>query len=228
MQAESHKVQKALDAKVVVRGADGRAYRRSVQVFFVNENGEFLVCSPVGSSNCTYRQTVQGGSEAGESPFETAVRETWEEIGLDITQCATFVAEVLPCSAGLSPSNGNASTLVPGSVEEINENGEVVSEYRAAFRYASKTWRKIGIFGQEMYPLLFFLPSQAIQGVNVRSRSRGVRQEFTTAYWGTLDELARCAPPVKMELMSKVCPAVAPTAQSFLKASGCPSTGTAA
>jgi 8-oxo-dGTP pyrophosphatase MutT (NUDIX family) len=221
MDAATTEVRPAAETSVVIRGVDGRAYRRSIQVFFVNERGQFLICCPVGPTNRTFRQTVQGGSEAGEAPLATAVRETWEEIGLDITQNATFVAEVVPLSSLQRASNGTATTSYALKNQvETNEKGEMLTEVRAEFRYASKRWRKQGIYGQEMYPLVFFLPSQAIRLVNVNSRSRGVRQEFRAVYWGSLAELACNAPPVKKELMSNVCPAVAAIVLPFLAGHG--------
>ncbi|KPI90807.1 hypothetical protein ABL78_0040 [Leptomonas seymouri] len=220
MQAPSRRPKKTIQTNIIIRGADGHAYRRSVQPFFINEKGQFLICCLVGGSNRCFRQTVQGGSEVGETPMETAVRETWEELGLDITQCAVFIGEVLPISS-LPPSNlpGSRSSAEAPPVLTIDQV-ELSSEDRAAFRYPSKNWRKQGIHGQEMYPLLFFLPSHDINKIQVNSQSRGVRQEFNAVYWGSLVELEQSAPPVKQHLMSNVCPAVAAAALPFCWANG--------
>ncbi|KPA84701.1 hypothetical protein ABB37_01205 [Leptomonas pyrrhocoris] len=220
MERKRSRAQEVEEKNVVIRGADGRAYRRSVQLFFVNERGHFLICCPVGGPNRNYRQTVQGGSIAGETPLETAVREAWEELGLDITQQATFITEVMPPASALSSSSPNSMPSVLGDAVLTNEQGELISEDKVALRYASKKWRKQGIFGQEMYPLLFFLPSHGIQFVQVKSRSRGVRQEFNAVYWGSLVELAQRAPPVKQQVMANVCPMVAASVLPFLTANG--------
>lgn len=203
---------------VVIRGADGLAYRRSVQVFIVNEHGEYLVCCPVGSSNRDFRQTVQGGSAPGETPQATAIRETWEEVGLDLSVHGFYIADVLPLWPSLQgPPLVGTSSSVLGDAVQVNERGELVTEERAPFRYLSKKWKKEGISGQEMYPVLYYVPREDIRYMRVYSRERGVRQEFRVVYWGSLTELAQCAPPVKMQLMENVCPAVAVAVQPFLR-----------
>lgn len=58
----------------MVRGADGKLYRRSAQAFFVNEHGEFLAFTPLGNPH--FLQTVQGGVCKGENPLDAALRET--------------------------------------------------------------------------------------------------------------------------------------------------------
>ncbi|KAG5494700.1 hypothetical protein JIQ42_02315 [Leishmania sp. Namibia] len=205
----------AKEAKmVVVRGNDGFAYRRSVQVFFVNENAQFLLCQPVGKCNVNFRQTVQGGSEGEESPQETARREAWEEIGLVVGTDATFVCEVRPLEAA--------------SIEEEevrNEKGEILSELRRSFRYSSKTWRKLGIRGQELYPLLYLLEQKRIRHLDTCGWRRGVPTEFCSVEWGSLAELADKAPPTKKAVMESVCRAVAAAAKPFLESRGYPTTG---
>ncbi|KAG5496215.1 hypothetical protein JKF63_02516 [Porcisia hertigi] len=217
--AQNEKNQLSENAKlVVVRGADGFAYRRSVQVFFVNERAEFLLCHPVGKGNENFRQTVQGGSEAGESPQQTAQRETWEEIGLDLDKDAKFVCTVLPTT----------TTAPEGKEEEEetrNDKNEITSERRKAFRYRSKTWRKLGIIGQELYPLLYMMEHSHLQRVDTHGQTRGVRDEFRSVEWGSLVDLVDKAPPAKKEVMHSVCRAVAAAAKPFLESRGYPTTG---
>lgn len=239
-------VDEEAEKNVLIRGADTFLYRRSVQLFFVNEEGQFLLCCPIGDSNRYYRQTMQGGSQVGESPMQTAAHEAWEEIGLDLAADATFLLEVLPLvpsSADASPKTvasdmnrhvgtGAASAGILATDEEnagvVNAQGELVCEYRAAFCYRSKHWRGRGIRGQEMYPMLFLLPRDLIDRLDVRAARRGVRQEFRLLCWGPLSALADCAPPVKKHVMATICPAVAAAAMPFLTASGTPLDGVAA
>ncbi|GET91490.1 hypothetical protein, unknown function [Leishmania tarentolae] len=202
---------------VIVRGKDGYAYRRSVQVFFVNEWGQFLLCQPVGKSNANFRQTVQGGSEGDELPQETARREAWEEIGLDLEKDATFLCEVHPSAAG---SGGHDQ-----EEESVNEKNELVSERRKQFRYISKTWRKLGVRGQELYPLLYLLRSEKLRHADTRGWKRGVRAEFCSVEWGSLVNLVDRAPPSKKAVMASVCHAVVAAAKPFLESRGDPTTG---
>lgn len=199
------------EKNVIIRAADSLAYRRSVQLFFVNEDGQFLIGCPVNESNKDYRQTVQGGSLEGETPMQTAVNEAWEEIGLDLAKDATFLLEVLPPFTSLTGSRDSAGILATPRDNNgvLNSSGEIVSEYRAPFRYRTKQWRNKGIHGQEMYPILFFLPRDCINQLDVRASMRGVRQEFRLLYWGPLCALEDQAPPVKKQAMSVICPAVA-------------------
>ncbi|CAG9580239.1 putative NUDIX hydrolase dihydroneopterin triphosphate pyrophosphohydrolase/hydrolase [Leishmania major strain Friedlin] len=202
---------------VIVRGQDGCAYRRSVQVFFVNERAQFLLCQPAGTSNVKFRQTVQGGSEGDESPQKTAQRETWEEIGVDLDKDATFLCEVHP-SAAVSGEHGQAEDV-------RNEKNEIVSERRKEFRYKSKTWRKLGISGQELYPLLYLLKSEKLRHVDTLGSKRGVRTEFWSVAWGSLADLAEKAPPRKRAVMRSVCNAVAAAAMPLLELRGYPTSG---
>ncbi|KAK7199762.1 NUDIX hydrolase dihydroneopterin triphosphate pyrophosphohydrolase/hydrolase [Novymonas esmeraldas] len=231
------------ERNVVLRAANSLAYRRSVQLFFVNEQGQFLICCPVGNTNQHYRQTVQGGSQEGETPMQTAIGEAWEEIGLDLVKDAVFLMEVLPplpspadrrsdSAVGGGDFVGGSSSTTAGvlatTVENegvVNSAGEVVSEYRAAFRYHSRHWRSRGIHGQEMYPLLFFLPRGQLERLDVQAWRRGVRPEFHLLYWGPLSILAHAAPPVKRDVMAVICPAVAAAALPFLRCWGYPLTG---
>ncbi|KAG5470969.1 hypothetical protein CUR178_02276 [Leishmania enriettii] len=203
----------AKEAKmVVVRGNDGFAYRRSIQVFFVNEKAQFLLCQPAGKCNVNFRQTVQGGSEGEESPQETARREVWEEIGLVLGRDATFVCEVRPLDA----ASGEEDAV-------RNENGEILSEFRRSFRYRSKTWRKLGIRGQELYPLLYMLEQKRIRHLDTCGWRRGVPSEFHSVEWGSLADLADKAPSTKKAVMESVCRAVAAAAKPFLESRGYPS-----
>ncbi|AYU81708.1 NUDIX hydrolase dihydroneopterin triphosphate pyrophosphohydrolase/hydrolase, putative [Leishmania donovani] len=159
------------EAKMVIaRGQDGFAYRRSVQAFFVNESTQFLLCQPARTSKVNFRQTVQGGSEGDESPQETAQRETWEELGLDLEKDATFLCEAHP-SAAVSGEHGEEEVF------RIEKN-EIVSERRKEFRYKRKAWQKLGINGQELYPLLYLLKSENSRHVGTLGSKRGVRTEF--------------------------------------------------
>ncbi|CAJ1032450.1 NUDIX domain containing protein, putative [Leishmania lindenbergi] len=195
---------------VIIRGKDGCAYRRSIQVFFMNESAEFLLCQPLGECNDKFLQTVQGGSEGEESPQETARRETWEEIGLNLEKDATFICEVQPPPAAVLGEEGQAR-------ETRNEANEIVSEHRSAFRYKSKTWAKQGIRGQELYPLLYFLGREKVQHINTHGWERGIRAEFRSVKWGLLAELVEKAPPSKKAVMKSVCSAVAAAAKSFVE-----------
>uniref|UniRef100_A0AAW3BDP2 NUDIX domain containing protein n=1 Tax=Leishmania naiffi TaxID=5678 RepID=A0AAW3BDP2_9TRYP len=195
---------------VIIRGKDGCAYRRSIQVFFINESAEFLLCQPVGECNDKFLQTVQGGSEGEESPQETARRETWEEIGLNLEKDATFICEVQPPPAAALGEEGQAR-------ETRNEANEIVSEHRSAFRYKSRSWAKQGIGGQELYPLLYFLGREKAQHINTDGRERGIRAEFRSVKWGMLTDLVEKAPPSKKEVMKSVCSAVAAAAKSFVE-----------
>lgn len=199
---------------MVIRGADGKAYRRSVQCFFINEHGSVLLFTPVGPCNAGFRQTVQGGADAGESPQDTARREAWEETGLRLDTCATFVCEVLP-SDELTAAAASAAPA-----EARNDKNEIVCERRKLFRYRSKTWVKQGIFGQELYPLLYFLPSEAIQGVQVHASCRDCWTEFKAVEWGPLRDAADRAPSTKKVVMDVICTAVAAAARPYLEARG--------
>ncbi|GET91492.1 hypothetical protein, unknown function [Leishmania tarentolae] len=218
------------EKNVIIRAADSLAYRRSVQLFFVNEDGQFLIGCPVGESNKQYRQTVQGGSVEGETPMQTAANEAWEEIGLDLTNDASFLLEVLPPPTSLSCSGDSAGILASPEDNNgvLNKNGEIVSEYRAPFRYRTKQWRSKGIHGQEMYPFLFFLPRDHIHQLDVQASKRGVRQEFKQLYWGPLCVLEDQAPPVKKQVMSVICRAVAAAALPTLQCWRYPLDGIAA
>ncbi|CAG9580241.1 hypothetical protein LMJF_32_1540 [Leishmania major strain Friedlin] len=218
------------ETNIIIRAADSLAYRRSVQLFFVNEDGQFLIGCPVGESNKCYRQTVQGGSLEGETPMQTAANEAWEEIGLDLAKDATFLLEVLPPPTSLSGSCDSAGILAAPQDNNgvLNSSGEVVSEYRAPFRYRTKQWRHKGIHGQEMYPFLFFLPRDHISQLDVQARKRGVRQELKLLYWGPLCALEDQAPPVKKQAMSVICPAVAAAALPLLQCWRYPLDGIAA
>ncbi|KAG5470556.1 hypothetical protein LSCM1_01800 [Leishmania martiniquensis] len=200
---------------LVIRGKDGYAYRRSVQVFFVNERAQFLLCQPVGKKNASYRQTVQGGSEGEESPQETARREAWEEIGLDL-KYATLLCEVRPLDAASGAEKQEQATR--------NEKGEILSEARRPFRYSSKSWRKVGIRGQELYPLLYLLEQKHVQHLDTSGWKRGVRSEFHSVEWGSLADLVEKAPPTKKAVMASVCRAVAAAAKPFLESQGYPTT----
>ncbi|KAK7199761.1 NUDIX hydrolase dihydroneopterin triphosphate pyrophosphohydrolase/hydrolase [Novymonas esmeraldas] len=201
------------EAMVVIRGGDGIAYRRSVQVFFMSDRDQFLLCRPVGNTNIEFRQTVQGGSVAGESPQQTARREAWEEIGIDLDKWAVFLCEVPPL-----PSPGAAADA--SSAERRNDAGEIVSETRRAFRYRSKAWKSVGIGGQELYPLLYRLTDAGMAQADVRGWRRGVRPEFRAVEWGALSALAEQAPPSKRVVMEAICSAVAVAAAPFLQPQG--------
>ncbi|CCD12091.1 unnamed protein product [Trypanosoma congolense IL3000] len=185
MDGPAHDGLEYLGDEVVVIGLSGKKYRRSVCVFIMNENGEFLICRR--RDNRQALQCVQGGAKFGETPQQTAAREVKEEIGIP-TRYLTFVSEI----------------TWPES--EIATSGDG-SEPRAMFRYPSKSWRKIGISGQELYPLLYCANSSIVDLVNFRSVP-SVRPEFCEAFWGPLHILSQYAPKSKIDAMTNACAAV--------------------
>ncbi|EKF37913.1 NUDIX hydrolase, putative [Trypanosoma cruzi marinkellei] len=174
------------DDEVVVLAFDGLKYRRSVCVVIMNDRGQFLGCRRC--DNRRILQFVQGGAKLHETVQQTAEREVFEEIGLPARHLR-FVAEILPTT--------------------------VEREVRAAFRYRSKTWRKKGIIGQELYPLLYLAETGVIDLLHFKAVP-GVRQEFCEAKWVTLEELMQKCPPSKAAAMANVCMAVASFARGGL------------
>lgn len=197
----------------VLRAADGKLYRRSVQIFFINELGEFLALTPIGRNNNNFRQTVQGGIERGETPFDAAERETREEIGIQlgfhnsgVLHCgAEFVCKILPPQIG----DDNAPE------GKRNEAGEVVDESRADFRYLSKTWRKLNVAGQELYPMLAFMHSSTIESVRLVPEDPN-NHEFCRVEWMPLSALVDMSCGRKRVVMKRIVSLVCHAARKFL------------
>lgn len=178
------------DGELVVCAPNGLRYRCSVCVFIMNNRGFFLGCQRCDDRRVL--QCVQGGMLANETPQQTAEREVFEEIGLPASMLR-FAAEVEPLAT----------------------EGDV----RAAFRYNSKTWRKLRIKGQELYPLLYLADMDILRLLNFKAVP-GVRQEFCGARWVTLEELMRRSSPSKAAVMANMCMAVAPLACRLLDVEG--------
>ncbi|ORC90948.1 NUDIX hydrolase [Trypanosoma theileri] len=185
------------EGDVVIRAADGHRYRRSVCVFIMNPHGRFLA----GRRRDDRRvlQCVQGGATPHESPIQTAEREVFEELGIPSTQLR-LVAEIPP----------------PTPAETRNA---ISHDPRAVFRYNSKSWRKYGIKGQELYPLLVRANTEVIHTLNF-SAVPGVRPEFCAAQWVTLEELMQYCSPSKREVVANMCAAVAPLVLRVLSEEG--------
>ncbi|RNF17422.1 NUDIX hydrolase [Trypanosoma conorhini] len=166
------------DGEVVVVAANGSKYRRSVCVVIMNEQGYFLGCRRYDDRQVW--QFVQGGAKVHESVQQTAERELFEEIGLPATHLR-FVGEILSFTSG--------------------------EEAWAAFRYKSKSWRKSGIVGQELYPLLYLADTGIIDVLHFKAVP-GVRQEFCGAMWMRLEEFVRYCSPSKATVVSNICMAV--------------------
>ena len=56
-------------------------------VIIINDNDEILGCIPSGRQNMKFNfcDIPKGGIEYGESPIEAAIRETYEETGIDLS-----------------------------------------------------------------------------------------------------------------------------------------------
>ena len=59
----------------------------SAGVIIINNEGKVLGCIPSGKEkmNCNFCDIPKGRIEIGESPIEAAIRETFEETGIDLT-----------------------------------------------------------------------------------------------------------------------------------------------
>ncbi|ESL11734.1 NUDIX hydrolase [Trypanosoma rangeli SC58] len=179
------------DDEVAVVAANGLKYRRSICVVIMNGQGFFLGCRRCDDKRVL--QFVQGGAKRHESPQQTAERELLEEIGLPATYLR-FVGEILPVTSG--------------------------DEVRAAFRYKSKSWRRKGVIGQELYPLLYLADTGVIDILHFRAIP-GVRQEFCGAMWMALGEFVRHCSPSKATAVLNICNAVASfTRCGFTNAAG--------
>lgn len=187
----------------VVRAGDGRIYRRSIQAFIMNEKGFFLGFQPVGKSNRDFRQTVQGGVDRGETPRIALARELHEECGLLLGKELQLIGEVLPLSCAFTPT---AETDAAEAKEPRNQHDEIVDERRASFRYKSPSWRKMGVFGQELYPFLLFAHSSCKSSVNLSVE--GKDREFTRVFWLPLSDFVGHAPPSKRQVLEQIIPAV--------------------
>ncbi len=56
-------------------------YRPNVAIILTDGNGRILLCERADNPGAF--QTVQGGIDPGETPREAAIREIWEEVGLN-------------------------------------------------------------------------------------------------------------------------------------------------
>ncbi|RHW71991.1 RNA decapping enzyme [Trypanosoma brucei equiperdum] len=173
------------EGEVVVTSSDGKKFRRSVCVFIMNENGHFLGCRRYDDRSTI--QCVQGGAKRGETVQQTAAREVMEEIGVHCDQLQ-FISEI--------------TYSKPECGEPQNCDGP-----RSAFRYKSKSWRRIGIVGQELYPLLYSMQSSVINHLNFHS-VQGTRQEFIGAEWVPLHVLRNKCSKSKQVAVSNMCDAV--------------------
>lgn len=52
-------------------------------IFLVNNEGKVLICHPTGHASWTW-SIPKGNIEKGETPFEGALRETWEETNINL------------------------------------------------------------------------------------------------------------------------------------------------
>lgn len=52
-------------------------------IFLVNNDGKVLICHPTGHTSWTW-SIPKGNLERGETPFEGALRETWEETNVKL------------------------------------------------------------------------------------------------------------------------------------------------
>ncbi|KAH9580102.1 NUDIX hydrolase domain [Trypanosoma melophagium] len=190
------------EGDVVIRAADGHRYRRSVCVFIMNPHGHFLA----GRRRDDRRvlQCVQGGATLHESPMQTAEREVFEELGIPPAQLR-LIAEVPP------PPPTLTTTTTTTTMRHGGNRNAFAHDPRAVFRYNSKSWRKYGIKGQELYPLLFRAETELIHTLNFAAVP-GVRPEFCAAKWVTLEELMQYCSPSKREVVMNMCAAVAPLA----------------
>lgn len=192
----------------VVRGADNKLYRRSALGIFFDENGFCLCLTPVGKCNASFLQSVQGGVEKGETPEEALLREVGEEVGL-APEDFTIVCEILPVDE-------HGEIIIAEAAATVNEQGEVVDEARKKFRYANKSWRKLGIYGQELYPHLCFLRRNKTRKIKLRPKDPEIRPEFYSYQWGKLASLYLQAPPSKRDVMRQIVQATYPVARQFL------------
>ena len=98
----------------------------STLIYLENEAGEYLMLHRVKKENDINRDKwigVGGGFEYGESPEECAVRETWEETGLTLTDyryrgIVTFDCEGQKCTQYMHLSTAPAWT---GELTECSE-----------------------------------------------------------------------------------------------------------
>ncbi|KAH8613870.1 NUDIX domain [Trypanosoma vivax] len=172
------------EGEVLVRSHNGKRYRRSVCVIIMDQRGYFLGCKRRDDKRVI--QCVQGGTEHGETPQQTAARELMEEIGLPIS-ALRFV----------------------GEVSWTDALGGTCDGPRASFRYPSKTWRKMGAVGQELYPLLYVADTSVINKLNFKAVP-GVRPEFCDAAWVPLHYLVEYCSPSKRTAIANMCIAVVP------------------
>lgn len=221
-----------------VRAANGSLYRRSVQAYIINEKMSILAFKPIGHTNSGFRQCVQGGIDRGETAIQALARELHEESGLVLGADVTFIGEVLPLQDALAaageetstnPSDDDDEVLLPdvsdeadgageptspvtapttGPQEVKNAKGETVSELRASFRYESNTWKKDGIAGQELFPMLLFARSDVLRKVRVVPLDPAVRREFLSAYRLPLSSIVEQTAPIKRKVHQRIVPAV--------------------
>ncbi|KEG09817.1 NUDIX hydrolase, partial [Trypanosoma grayi] len=184
-----------ISGEVTVRADDGATYRRSVCAIIMDQRGCFLGCRR--SDDRKVLQWVQGGAKVHETVQQTAEREVFEEIGLPASYLH-LIGEVLPAVA--------------------------CNEPRAPFRYKSKSWRKLGIVGQELYPLLYIVDTSVVELLRFRA-VQGERREFCGAKWVDLNELIKYCSPSKREVVTNICRAVVPLARGVMGADSAPELG---
>lgn len=98
----------------------------STLIYLENEAGEYLMLHRVKKENDINRDKwigVGGGFEYGESPEECAVRETWEETGLTLTDyryrgIVTFDCEGQKCTQYMHLFTASAWTGTPHPCDE--------------------------------------------------------------------------------------------------------------
>ena len=98
----------------------------STLIYLENEAGEYLMLHRVKKENDINRDKwigVGGGFEYGESPEECAVRETWEETGLTLTDyryrgIVTFDCEGQKCTQYMHLFTASAWTGTPRECSE--------------------------------------------------------------------------------------------------------------
>lgn len=210
----------------VVRGADGKLFRRSIQAFVINEEGMFLAFTPAGNQNRRFRQTIQGGVDRGETPLIALARESFEEARLTVGSDMIVASEVLPLAcvfadAGAAREDGDEDGgSCEDTTEKRNERDEIVDERRLPFRYKSKTWAKAGVYGQELYPFFLSASSDIIRKVQLQPLSPDARREFHKVHWLPLSCFVEQVQPSKQQVLQNILPAVYHAASVYWREQG--------